>query len=90
MNLSSLIFFGTKLYTKYAAASPLTQRDINLCFREFYRTGAIPLGYRKDEGGMTVAWWLLYDESKFKSETALLDALREMTPSGVAIKIIHL
>lgn len=90
MTLRELIFFGSSLYKKYAAAPRLTQSEIVRCFREFSRTGAIPLGYRMDEGDKTVAWWLVYDETRFESDSRMFDALRAMSPPGIGLKIIRI
>ena len=89
MTLIETLAFARSLYAKYQTASRLVQEELKRCFREVLRTGAIPLGYRKDEGGHHVAWWLIYDERKFASASQQLDALREMSPPGIGLKIIH-
>jgi hypothetical protein len=84
------IAWAMELYSKYQAAPPLVQEELRRCVREARRTGCIPLGYRKDEGEKMTAWWLVFDETKHASETVRLDALRAMTPPGVALKIVRL
>jgi hypothetical protein len=89
MTLVETISIVTTLYKKYAATPRLVQEDLRRCLREAQRTGAIPLGYRKDEGDKFVAWWLIYDETKLAG-TELYVSLSERTPPGIALKIIRL
>lgn len=91
MTFAKLLAMGKSLYTKYSATDRRTQEELGRCFREFSRTGAIPLGYRwADSHGRRVAWWLVFDQTRYRSDADLEQALRENSPPGAALKIIRI
>lgn len=86
--------FILKLAKQYMKAPEGTRAKLRRVYHEAVRTGAIPLGYHRVENKpdreYLAAHWLIHDETRFRSDSDQLDALREMTPRGTPIEIIRI
>lgn len=88
MSTVSLLRLASTLYSKLQGAHPKTRERIEEALRDVKASGAIPLGIRKTDAGTDAYWWVVYDATRFPSEDARWNYLRERTPPGYPMIVL--